>query len=89
MNRNPEALDLNEDHHAREVLETLYSLSPGESITFLLSDWPLQVQVGKLMFRANNRRDEYQGGIDLDIVNSDEGVLLYATCSLLEELDID
>jgi len=74
-------LEIEEDRNA--IIEQLAEMKVDGTLSFLLSDEPIQMNVGKIGYNANRDRDV--DGINLDLSESDQGLVLIATCKLLEE----
>ena len=78
-------LEIEEDRNA--IIEQLAEMKVDGTLSFLLSDEPIQMNVGKIGYNANRDRDV--DGINLDLSESDQGLVLIATCKLLEESEED
>lgn len=69
------------------ILKEIAQMAPNSTLTFLLLEAPTQGDFGKIGYKANNVMPPEQGDVYLDIVSTEFGLMLYATCSLLEEND--
>lgn len=69
------------------ILKEIAQMAPNSTHTFLLLEAPTQGDFGKIGYKANNVMPPEEGDVYLDIVSTEFGLMLYATCSLLEEND--
>jgi len=79
--------DLARNSDREAILKEIAQMAPNSTLTFLLMEAPTQGDFGKIGYKANNVMPPEEGDVHLDIVSTEFGLMLYATCSLLEEDD--
>lgn len=77
--------DLGDDRDRAAIIAEISAMRVDTTLTYLLASQPLQGDLGKVGYKAGRGRDAEAGNIVLDLVETDLGLMLYATCSLLSE----
>lgn len=82
---NEKTYNLNDRDDFRTVLTAITRIGLEDSLIFPLVESPVDGNLGKLGYSAQNSREHREGAITLDVVETDLGLMLVATCAALAE----
>jgi len=74
--------DLGNRQDLEQIAAEIIQMAANATLVFLLSERPDQGSLGKLGYSTNNVRNKRKKtGVDFDLVDTDNGLTLYATTS--------
>lgn len=77
---------LSERADREKIVADIIAMAPNGTLTFILSEHPDQGSFGKVGFTAGRGRDgNGKTPVTLDLVETDDGLTLYATTSEFDE----